>query len=204
MIFAGSVTISATSVTPKFAIGARSRTGWKLRSANIVAFAGMVLNGSALASVYPSGADFATVSSAMLPAAPGRLSITTVCPSDCDTRSIRMRVTISVVPAAANGNTTRIGRSGYSARAAPDAQSAATQHRTTSHGGPRSVSFSRRAALPPMTLAYCALVMPISLIMLKPFIFRGTIGGESVPNRKWSSPTTSARIRRRAQSSRVT
>ena len=40
-----------------------------------------------------------------------------------------------------------------------------------------------------MTFARCAGVMPIWSIIFSPFIFNGTIGGESVPNRKWSSPT---------------
>ena len=50
-------------------------------------------------------------------------------------------------------------------------------------------SFRRRAALPPMTLARCSAVIPIRSIIFNPSIFSGIIGGESVPNRKWSAPT---------------
>src|SRR5215218_11497707 len=55
----------------------------------------------------------------MVPPAPGRLSIITVCPSDCETRSKIMRATMSVTPAAANGTTTRIFLLGNSCATAP-------------------------------------------------------------------------------------
>jgi hypothetical protein len=48
----------------------------------------------------------------------------------------------------------------------------------------RQHSLSRRAALPPMTLACCVGVMPISSINFSPFSFKGTMGGESVAKRK--------------------
>src|SRR3954463_1943526 len=63
-------------------------------------------------SVYPSGAAFAAISAAMLPAAPGRLSVTICLPSASDTGCAIMRPRMSVGPPAGKGFSIRIGLGG--------------------------------------------------------------------------------------------
>ena len=63
-------------------------------------------------SVCPSGALRATASPAMLPPAPGRLSIITVWPSSGPMRSATRRAVISAAPAGGKGTTRRKGRVG--------------------------------------------------------------------------------------------
>ena len=63
--------------------------------------------------MYPSGAALATRSTAIRPAAPGRGSMTTGCPSASSSRSAKTRAIRSLVPPSVDGSTMRMGRFGY-------------------------------------------------------------------------------------------
>jgi hypothetical protein len=77
-------------------------------------------------SVCPSGAAEATAFEPIAPVAPGRFSTTTGCPSEVASRSASTRATMSPVPPAENGTTSRTVRVGYccayaGSASAPDA-----------------------------------------------------------------------------------
>jgi hypothetical protein len=78
--------------------------------------------------VCPSGLDLTAISVAIIVAPPGRLSTTTCCfhvsPSFCATT----RPTRSNVPPAANGTTTRTGRTGKSSAAAANTLPCSAPH----------------------------------------------------------------------------
>ena len=76
--------------------------------------------------VCPSPARI-NASMTMLPAPPGRFSITTDCPSSFDTMSLTRRADTSVVPPGAKPTSTRIGRVGQLCAIADDANPATTQ-----------------------------------------------------------------------------
>jgi hypothetical protein len=63
----------------------------------------------------------------MLPDAPGLFSTTIGCPRRRDSASATTRPLVSVTPPAANGTTSRIGRSGYCASAGAATISAAAR-----------------------------------------------------------------------------
>jgi hypothetical protein len=76
--------------------------------------------------VWPSGADFAASSAPMLPPAPARLSMTTVCPQASPSWRPSSRATMSVAPPGENGTMMRTGRLGNSACATPEKLAANT------------------------------------------------------------------------------
>src|SRR5437870_11589946 len=64
-------------------------------------------------SVYPSGGALATAAAPIDPAAPGRLSTTTGCPSSSPRAGASVRAMMSVAPPGAKPTTSRIGFVGY-------------------------------------------------------------------------------------------
>src|SRR4051812_43584126 len=80
-------------------------------------------------SVYPSGADLATASAAMLPPAPGRFSTTTGCPRARPSGSASDRATTSGWPPGAKGTTIRSGFVGCQSASATEEASAASNRR---------------------------------------------------------------------------
>ncbi len=64
--------------------------------------------------MWPSAFDFVMISTAMFPAAPGRLSTTMRWPVCAAILSLTMRATTSVGPPAGNPTSSRIGRLGQS------------------------------------------------------------------------------------------
>src|SRR5208282_2788209 len=83
----------------------------------------------------------------MLPAAPGRLSMTTGCPNDSASRCPTSRARMSVVPPAGNGTTSRIGLLGYGWASAPAAVIASTTN-SAAHCRIRVIVCSISASLP--------------------------------------------------------
>jgi len=77
----------------------------------------------------------------MMPPAPPRFSITTVCPRFSDSAGTTLRVTMSVPPPGAAGTTRRIGRVGYCAHAgemsgaarSPGTSASSAMNRVTAH-----------------------------------------------------------------------
>src|SRR5450759_1533672 len=97
-----------------------------------------------ISSVWPSGADFATVSVPMRALAPGRFSTTNCWPVLAVMRCARLRAMMSVPPPGANGTISLTARVGYvpgadAGAAAACAQAAATpakpQHKCRSMRG---------------------------------------------------------------------
>ena len=96
---------------PTKEIGAKSAAGSNgrlLRMAGMPAMLPELPNNS----VCPSGVAFATSSAPIAPSAPGRLSMITVCPSDCVSDCAKMRPAASVGPPAGKPMTKRTGREG--------------------------------------------------------------------------------------------
>src|SRR5262245_14212046 len=79
----------------------------------------------AIINVYPSGVDLAATSAPRLPAAPGRLSITTCRPSASDSGGATKRATTSFALPGGNGTMRRIVFAGYWDQAGVPAASAA-------------------------------------------------------------------------------
>src|SRR5512135_192354 len=83
----------------------------------------------AMNKVYPSGADLATMSAPILPAAPGRFSTMTGSPSSGRRFSASTRAVTSVLPPGGYGTTSLIGREGQvSANAGTATCSISTAH----------------------------------------------------------------------------
>src|SRR5581483_314196 len=87
---------------------------------------GLIVSGPGLpmSSVWPSGLAFATTSAPSTPPAPGRLSITTGCPSASPSFGAIIRATVSADAPEVNGMTKRIGFVGYDCAAAGAAANA--------------------------------------------------------------------------------
>ena len=65
-----------------------------------------------MASVWPSGADFAVKSQPIVPPAPGRFSTKNCRPSCSESRGASMRAGVSAKPPGESGTTMRTGREG--------------------------------------------------------------------------------------------
>ena len=91
-------------------MGARS-DGLYVSLALIAGFTEM-LDGLAISTLYPSGADFATFSAAIEEPAPGRFSTMIGCPRMRPSGSESARATVSAAPPGANPPTSRTGFAG--------------------------------------------------------------------------------------------
>src|SRR5688572_21467258 len=80
--------------------------------------------------VWPSGTALATVSPAMLPDAPERLSTTTDWPSTPRSPSARIRAVMSVLPPGAKGTSSRMGRDGQASAAYAGSAACSRRNRT--------------------------------------------------------------------------
>src|SRR4051812_33370583 len=133
-----------------------------------------------ISSVEPSGGAFTTYSDAMLVMAPGRFSMMNCCLSISASRSISARVTMSVLPPAANGLTMRTTLPG-DVCAWTLAENAAAMHPTTSGVCSfTSKPFEHRRALFAKS-SFALLAILRGIVHLGPARFQFLRGGRRVP-----------------------